>query len=417
MKKLLSLMTVALLSLIVAFSTGCTFFSGDTGDLGGEDQPPLSYLQAENVVINTVLEADRQLKTRPALVREVKNSVVALRGITDGEYNGSYSSGVIVDIDLFDVNDQLLDKANEFYVITCHHCVDSQDAIEVCLVDEKGKNFTDDGYNDAYAFTGRLYGSPSYAGDVRLIGGDKDSDLAVLKLTIGNTAIANSIVEAKIMDVEKYQSEVGEDVVAIGNPSGLLPGTVSAGIISYLGRVETIEDIGALEVMQIDVQTNPGSSGGALFNMYGELVGITNAGNTKYDGLNFAIPLKTEASNQGVISIVSQLLGTATATNYGYVSGRWMLGITVTEVNSKLYIDSLVPSSPAYKAGIREGDYVSKVKKGFRSYTITTLASFDRALTEIKKTAKIGETITIQVNGLSDKVVSIVQYIYNDTGL
>ncbi|MBE7089775.1 MAG: trypsin-like serine protease, partial [Clostridiales bacterium] len=308
-------------------------------------------------------------------------------------------------------------KDNEFYVVTCHHCIDGQDAIEVCIVDESGKNFTDDGYNDAYAFTGSLKGSPSSAGDVRLIGGDKDSDLAVLKLTIGNTVIANSIVEAKIMDVEKYQSEVGEDVVAIGNPSGLLPGTVSAGIISYLGRIETVEDVGEVEVMQIDVQTNPGSSGGALFNMYGELIGITNAGNTNYDGLNFAIPLETRTANQGVISVVSQLIGTATASNYGYVSGRWMLGINVVENNNKVYIDSLATSSPAYKAGIRKGDYVSKIKKGFKSYTITNLASLDRALTEVKKTAQIGETITIQVNGLSDKVVNIVQHIYNDTGL
>lgn len=417
MKKLLSLITVVLLSLTVVFSTGCTFFNGDSGNLGGGEQPPSSSAQAENVVINTVSETERQIKTRPNLVKEVKNSVVALKGITDGEYNGTYSSGVIVDIDLFDVNDQLLDKDNEFYVVTCHHCIDGQDAIEVCLVDESGKNFTDDGYNDAYAFTGSLKGSPSSAGDVRLIGGDKDSDLAVLKLTIGNTVIANSIVEAKIMDVEKYQSEVGEDVVAIGNPSGLLPGTVSAGIISYLGRIETVEDVGEVEVMQIDVQTNPGSSGGALFNMYGELIGITNAGNTNYDGLNFAIPLETRTANQGVISVVSQLIGTATASNYGYVSGRWMLGINVVENNNKVYIDSLATSSPAYKAGIRKGDYVSKIKKGFKSYTITNLASLDRALTEVKKTAQIGETITIQVNGLSDKVVNIVQHIYNDTGL
>ncbi|MBE7089972.1 MAG: hypothetical protein E7362_04125 [Clostridiales bacterium] len=151
MKKLLSLITVVLLSLTVAFSTGCTFFNGDSGNLGGGEQPPSSSVQAENVVINTLSEAERQIKTRPNLVKEVKNSVVALKGITDGEYNGTYSSGVIVDIDLFDVNDQLLDKDNEFYVVTCHHCIDGQDAIEVCIVDESGKNFTDDGYNDAYA--------------------------------------------------------------------------------------------------------------------------------------------------------------------------------------------------------------------------------------------------------------------------
>lgn len=413
MKKFKICLSAVVLSLVLVFSAGCSLFQ-----LGGGSGVTPSMIAAENVVINTVAEADRTLKNRVKLIKEVKDSVVAIKGIDEGSTeSGSYSSGVIVDMDRFDGDDTLLDNANEFFIITCHHCVDAVGDISVFLVDENGKNFTDDGYNSSYTFTGKIGGTPSNAGAVSLVGGDPDSDLALLRLIISNEEVAQNVVEAKIMDTSKYSLEVGEDVVAIGNPSGLLPGTASAGIISYIGRNEIVENVGEMELIQIDVQTNPGNSGGALFNMYGELVGITSAGDLNYDGLNFAIPLTTTATNQGVVSVIRQLAGTVTANNYGYVSGRWKVGVTIEEQNGRVYVASMPTVSAAYDAGIRTGDYISMVTVGTKPFTISTISDFDEAITYAKQTLTLGGTIKMTVNGFSTKTVSIRQFIFRDTGV
>ena len=77
----------------------------------------------------------------------------------------------------------------------------------------------------------------------------------------------------------------------MGNPTGYLPGTVTKGIVSYINREVSVEDIGTMTLIQVDAAINHGNSGGGLFNLAGELIGVVNSGADDYQGLNFAIPI------------------------------------------------------------------------------------------------------------------------------
>jgi serine protease Do/serine protease DegQ len=184
----------------------------------------------------------------------------------------------------------------------------------------------------------------------KLIGADSESDIAVIKVEPKN------LTELPVADSSQLQ--VGDFVVAIGNPFGLGQ-TVTSGIVSALGRsglgIEGYEDF-----IQTDASINPGNSGGALVNLRGELVGINTAilapsgGNV---GIGFAIP-----SNM-VVNIKNTLV------EHGSVK-RGQLGITLQDLNPELaqafsleqnqgvVIASVQPKSPADKAGLEPGDIV-----------------------------------------------------------
>lgn len=131
--------------------------------------------------------------------------------------------------------------------------------------------------------------------EAEYIGGDKERDIAVLKID------ANGLVVATLGDSDKLA--VGEDVFAIGNPLGELGGTVTEGIISSTSREVSVEG-NTMDLLQTSAAINPGNSGGGLFNMNGELIGIVNAKSSGSDieGLGFAIPVNT------AIKIVEQLV-------------------------------------------------------------------------------------------------------------
>ena len=135
-----------------------------------------------------------------------------------------------------------------------------------------------------------------------LLGGDR-TDLAVLKIDDKN------LPTVTLGDSSELQ--VGELAVAIGNPLGELSGTVTAGIISALNRTITLDNQ-QMNLLQTDAAINPGNSGGALFNSFGEVIGINTAKNiqTGIEGLGFAIPINDAKP------VVESLI------NFGYVRGR-----------------------------------------------------------------------------------------------
>jgi serine protease Do len=216
------------------------------------------------------------------------------------------------------------------YIITNHHVIDAADTVLVRLIDR------------------REY-------EARVIGTDKRSDLALLK------------VDARDLPVVTFgnpgELKVGEWVVAIGSPFGL-DYSVTAGIVSARGRsLPTAENENYVPFIQTDVAINPGNSGGPLFNLKGEVVGINSQIYTRSGGsigLSFAIPISV------AIDVVDQLKST------GKVVRGW-LGVGIQDVDRNLaesfgldkptgaLISHLEPGGPAEKAGLRIGDIVLEI--------------------------------------------------------
>lgn len=190
----------------------------------------------------------------------------------------------------------------------------------------------------------RLSNGSVYKAD--LVAADADTDLAIIKiepkekLTIAVGGNSDNI-------------RVGEEVIAIGNPLGLLGGTVTNGIISALEREVTI-DGETMTLLQHNAAVSPGNSGGALFNMRGELIGIVNAkySSSGAEGLGFAIPMHT------VEEVYNDLV------NYGYVKGRADHGLSI--INQ--YV--MRPGYYGYVLYIVESKYNSELAYGDRIISI-----------------------------------------------
>ncbi len=413
--------TVILVLTLLVCMGGCSLFKNSY--VPRDATLPSSSEFSSSVVFNTQQET-RPVLTRTQAVAKVARSVVAIIMLQDdGQTPRSYGSGVIVDIDS-GISNQ---NPNQFYLITCHHVISSAGKIQVCVPDENMRNYTDEEYNKGFIFSGEIGNNAN--GKVTLIGSDKKSDIAVLKLDLTGTNINPSqIVESKI-SIDEYNLALGEEVFSIGNPSGQLPMTVSQGIISYIDREERISDVGYMRLTQIDVQINKGNSGGGLFNMYGELVGITNAGNLSLDGINYAIPhkltFKMNGEDLGFVNIAKQLIATKTAQNYGWVSGRWMLGVTIE--NETLKINAVEVNSNAYGV-LQVGDIISEISFTLsgKSYAISTTNStqLKDAFDLLQKYLKAGEngdkfkvTVVRDNKQVTVEVNLEKEHIFFDTGI
>ena len=214
------------------------------------------------------------------------------------------------------------------YIVTNHHVVANADSIHVTFDDSKAKEKT-------YKAT--------------LVGSDKETDLAVLKIDVSNMPFL------KLGDSDKIQ--VGEWVLAIGNPFGL-DHSVTSGIISAKGR--NIQSGPFDSFLQTDASINPGNSGGPLLNMDGEVIGINAAIIANGQGIGFAIP-----SNLAKEVIASLRVDRK-------VSRGWM-GVTIQSLDENTakalglpntkgaLIGDVLPDNPAAKAGMKPGDVILSV--------------------------------------------------------
>src|SRR5437588_1935273 len=273
------------------------------------------------VVVPTLTGTDIE-KVREAVIAKVRPAVVQVNVTA---VNGSgLGSGVIID--------------KRGYIVTNNHVVANAQNIEVVLYD----------------------GTKLPA---QLVGTDPADDLAILKI---NPPTSNLTV-ATLGDSSKLQ--VGQDVLAIGNPLGITQ-TVTNGIISALGR-NVNEQNGAVipNAIQTDAPINPGNSGGALVDLQGNLIGIPTLTaidpefNTPASGVGFAIP-----SNR-VQFIASQIIQTGKVSH----TGRAVLGVRVESVDSTLaaqdnlsidhgaLIVSVVANGPADQAHLQAGDVIVQV--------------------------------------------------------
>ena len=253
------------------------------------------------------------------------------------------------------------------YIVTNNHVVEGASAIHVDTHD--GQQF-----------------------NAQLVGSDSVNDVAVLK------------VEAEGLQAVTVGSSsalsVGDQVVAIGNPLGELTATMTAGYVSAMDR-DVTTDGRTINMIQTDAAINSGNSGGPLFNMKGEVVGITtakysgeSASGATIEGIGFAIPM------DDVIGMVEDLV------NYGYVTGAY-LGVMVTDMDpvaAEYYgmpvgarVEEVTPGYCAEAAGLRAKDIIVALGE----YEVRNISTLTRAL----RNFKAGETTTITVYRGGEKLV------------
>ncbi len=223
--------------------------------------------------------------------------------------------------------------------------------------------------------------------DARVVGTEEENDVAVLKID------ATGLTPVRLGSSSDLV--VGENVVAIGNPLGEMTYSMTGGLVSALDKALTMSDGTVINVLQTDAAINSGNSGGPLFNMYGQVVGITNAkysnngsSQASIEGISFAIPI------DDVKDIIKDLM------EHGYVTGKPLVGVTLSTTNATeaakygrsggAYVQSVVPGGAADKAGLRRGDIITAVD----GQEIDGHAAF----IEIKNNHKAGESVTLTVD-------------------
>ena len=274
------------------------------------------------------------------------DAVVAVTGVVSYGYAEGYSSGTGFLI------------SQDGYVVTNYHVIEGAQTLTVTLHNEE-----------------------KYTAEV--VGYESTNDLAVLKI---EGADFPYVTIGKSADLR-----VGDQVVAIGNALGTLSSSLTVGYVSGVDRIVDTEGV-VMNMVQTDVAINSGNSGGPLFNMQGEVVGITTAkfsGQTEsgvgIEGLGFAIPM------DDVVGMIEDIK------LYGYVTGAY-LGVYVLDVDTNAqyyglpagaYIDGTMEGLAAEKGGIKTGDIV--VELG--GYEVTSVSDLTRVLRKFKP----GETVVVRV--------------------
>ena len=335
--------------LVGAVGGGVAYYAGNRP---GETSVNVSSRPATQVSVNTV-DGKNAMSDAEVYAAGV-NSVVSINvtGTSGTNFFGqavqtaSAGSGFIL--------------TKDGYIVTNYHVVKDGEAVKVTL-----------------------YNGDEY--EAKYVGGDEDYDIAVIKVeaadlqpvTLGDSGSLN----------------VGDHVLAIGNPLGELTFSMSGGMVSCVNRAINVDGT-PFNMIQTDASINPGNSGGPLFNQYGEVVGIVSAkysstGNESVEGLGFAIPIND------VFAMIQDIM-----TN-GYVTNKPYLGVTagtMTEqmaaqyrydITSGVFIYSVEEDSAADHAGLKMGDVITKVDD-------TAITSMED-LTVAKKQYSAGDTCTLTV--------------------
>lgn len=246
------------------------------------------------------------------------------------------------------------------YIVTNQHVVANASSINVTL------------YNgDTYPAT--------------LVGSDSDYDVAVLKIDAKDLP---AVTLGSSTDVN-----VGDTVLAIGNPLGELTFSMSQGIVSCVNRAINVEGT-PFNMIQVDASINPGNSGGPLMNLYGEVVGIVSAkyssyANTTVEGLGFAIPIND------VQSIIKDIMENGSVGNKAYMAitagtmTQQMAAQYKINATEGVFVYSVEDGGAGDKAGLKLGDVITKLN----DTQITSMEDLSAA----KKGFKAGDTVTLTV--------------------
>ena len=244
------------------------------------------------------------------------------------------------------------------YIVTNHHVIASATSVTVTMYD-----------GSEYPAT--------------VVGSDSDYDVAVLKI---NATGLQPVTLGSSEDVN-----VGDTVLAIGNPLGELTFSMSQGIVSCCDRAINVDGT-PFNMIQVDASINPGNSGGPLMNLYGEVVGIVSAkyssySNTAVEGLGFAIPI---GDVQAIIKDIMENGQITDKPSFGITAGtmtQQMAAQYQIDQTSGVFVYSVNKGGAGEKAGLQMGDVITKVD----STDITSMED----LTAAKKGHKAGDTVTV----------------------
>ena len=278
------------------------------------------------------------------LYDQCSKSIVAIKGYQDGVDGYYWGSGIIL--------------SKDGVILTNTHVIENCDTASVTLFD-----------NSSY--------------DAALVGADSTSDIAVLRIDVSGLTPASFGDSAELA--------IGDKVAAIGNPLGeTFRMTLTDGIISAIDRGISYNGH-SMTLLQTNTAINEGNSGGALFNMYGQVIGVTNmkmmSSYSSIEGIGFAIPSST------IAAVADSLM------QYGEVRGRTAIGITVGAIPENvtshydlptgLYVSAVEEKSDAAAKGIQQGDIITAVNGSPASATSDILT--------VKNTLSVGDTITFTI--------------------
>ena len=261
------------------------------------------------------------------------------------------------------------------YILTNNHVISGVDKITVYIMPEEE-------------------GAEEVTYEATLVGTSESNDIAVLKIE------AEGLNPATFGDSD--QLELGELAVAIGNPMGNVHGSVTAGIISATEQELTIDDV-TISAIQTDASINPGNSGGALFDSFGNVIGVVYAksSSVSIEGIGYAIPVND------VKEIIDQMINHPESVADQTRGSQIMLGITIVDVTEEMsrqynmpvgvYIREVSEFSAAERAGLRTGDIIV----AFAGETVTCADD----LNAIKAKQTSGDTVPVKIDRNGKEVV------------
>ena len=346
---------VTALVLACAVAGGLAGWGGAAIAGSGSNSGKTTIQQSDRQTVTVqVKKVDGQTKMDPATVyASVVNSAVSI--------NCSATS-----TNIFGQQTQTASSGSGFiitedgYVVTNYHVVSGASSVQVTL-----------------------YNGDTY--DATVIGGDSDYDVAVLKI---NASGLQPVTLGESADVN-----VGDTVLAIGNPLGELTFSMSQGIVSSCDRAINVDGT-PFNMIQVDCSINPGNSGGPLVNLYGEVVGIVSAKYSSYssttvEGLGFAIPISD------VRSIITDIMENGAVTDKAYMAitagtmNEQMAAQFNINVTEGVFVYSVVEGGAGEKAGLRLGDVITKMG----DKTLTSRQDLSAAM----KGYRAGDTVTLTV--------------------
>ena len=327
-------------------------------------------------------------------------AILAQNGSRTGKTTVQQSSRTAATVNVKKVDGQTLMSPAEVYASTVNSVVSINcSAVSTNIFGQQTESassgsgfiYTADGYivtnqhvvANASSINVTLYNGDTYP--ATLVGSDSDYDVAVLKIdakdlpavTLGNSTDVN----------------VGDTVMAIGNPLGELTFSMSSGIVSCVNRAINVEGT-PFNMIQVDASINPGNSGGPLMNLYGEVVGIVSAKYSSYadttvEGLGFAIPIND------VQSIISDIMENGSVTDKAYMAitagtmTQQMAAQYKINATEGVFVYSVEDGGAGDKAGLKLGDVITKLN----DTQITSMEDLSAA----KKGFKAGDTVTLTV--------------------